>query len=500
MTWNHRHEESFMAIPEDTVVKATAMDTETTVTDDDETALINSISSLSLLSSQATVYEQHSYNTSLLAASSRSQNKEAVFSYKLKPHERQCLGYLQFQAQVASLNQVPAELAMVSGKSIVYVVLDTPANHYGSNEGAAEDNLFAHPLLNEALESLFVPISVIPLDSTTDQNKRLAVAQVGFLDESGAAIVPSLVKSELSLAALLRAMVAALTIKQPSTTIPLYLLELVQETSPATSNTSSTATTITTTNVEAQPNEFLRPAWFGLPVERVKTLTEALQHQPGVRSYQLARHVDGDDSHVVVQMLYNAKETSYSAMVRLALTGAQSLSPSASSSLPPPNALATHVLCQSNDECMAARVEVAKLTQLWSATNGSNEMSDEDLPGLGSVQIEYIGACETLHLEPYHDLSALCETPLRLVPMSRRQAVQANDKIQCGRFDEAVRLLSPRQGLILLDATRKGTREFQDVSELPLLEAWITVSDRVEPVTRKKFRAADPEHWLTESA
>jgi hypothetical protein len=291
-------------------------------------------------------------------------------------------------------------------------------------------------------------------------------------------------------------MVAALTIKQPSTTIPLYLLELVQEASSAT--TSSIETLIGTSNVEAQAQEILRPAWFGLPVERLKTLTEALRHQPGLRSYQLARHVDGDDSHVVVQMRYNARETSYGAMVRLALTGAQSLSQSSSSSLPlPPNALATHVLCQSNDECMAARVELAKLNQQWST---SNEMSDEDLPGLGTVQIEYIESCDTLRWEPYHDLTALRETPLRLVPMSLRQAVQANHKIQCGRFDEAVRLLSPRQGLILLEATRKGTREFRDVSGVPLLEAWITVSDRVEPMTRKKFRAADSEHWLTDSA
>ena len=130
-----------------------------TVREDDATVLSTSFASLSMMSSSTTINHEQSFassmTTTVTTMSMRAQ-PEGLFSYKLhKNKEHTCFGYLQFQANASCLQDVPTELAMVSGKPIFYIQTDLPDGHVRAGR-----EVFSHPLFVEVLQSLFIPVVV----------------------------------------------------------------------------------------------------------------------------------------------------------------------------------------------------------------------------------------------------------------------------------------------------------------------------------------------------
>lgn len=394
------------------------------VVDDDPTELLASFSSLCNMSSSTTINEHSSSSMSVVTS---MRDHEVLASYMLQKNVDGSFGYIQLQVQVSGLEDVPKELAMVSGKPIFYIMTDPI---HGINV-EAELDAFSHPLLVEALESLFIPVLITPKKDrpleikgfTCLEESELHAFAVGFLDEVGSDLVPPLSYDDLSSIAIVEAIVAALTAKQQA--IPKYVDLLAEEMRGITSVTN-------------------RRARFGL--DGVASPELAFAGLEGV----LATRVGSlhGQFEKVVEVVYDFKRLTFSALARFAIAKVPCET--------------TTIFCQSNDECMAARLEAVKLGKLEGMTT--------DL----QVFIEYVGFCT---FEPFIDLSALRQTPMRFVPLTELQSSKANSLIHDGRFNDATRLLSPRQVLILKEATRKGATDFPEASGFPILDAWIRVSD-----------------------
>jgi hypothetical protein len=117
------------------------------------------------------------------------------------------------------------------------------------------------------------------------------------------------------------------------------------------------------------------------------------------------------------------------------------------------------VYYRTNDERVAAQVEIERVRDSASTRQYS-----------GMIQLD----CDP---KP-----ALRRTPLRFVPLTGVQAARANRFARLGRFDEAVHLLSPRQGLILMKTMQKTTQKnLHDVIDVPILPAWISVCEKRDP-------------------
>lgn len=403
-----------------------------TGSDDDDTELLNSMASLSVFSSSHTI-QDHSFS-SFAASTQLSHTTNFHSCYRLQKNQNDCLGFLKAHTSVDSVETIPTELAMLSGRPIFYVLTEI-SNGQVSHSGNP-GNVFSHPLLLEALESLFVAVIVAPQteienesamedDEFSFSTNTLCVKQVGFLDESGRHIIAPLAFSDFSVLALGVMVMTVLMAKQQI--VPQYVRDLVDESS----------------HVGASPtNPDCRRAWFGL--EERSSTASAYRHLEGVCSAEMGclAEYEGD----VVEVLYDAKVTSYSTLVRFTLR-----------MLPDETAI---LLCQSNDERVAALVEAGRL-------------SEQERKEAQHVIVQHVENC---NFKPSANLFALKETPMRCVPLTAFQAAKANTLIQKGQLDDAVHLLSPRQGLILIEAKRVGPKGLSDGTERSILDAWIELS------------------------
>jgi hypothetical protein len=85
--------------------------------------------------------------------------------------------------------------------------------------------------------------------------------------------------------------------------------------------------------------------------------------------------------------------------------------------------------------------------------------------------VEFVGAMQP-SVDPKH---ALRKTILRFVPLTELQSARANRLCDMGAFNEAVHLLSPRQGQILMRSLQNSKKE--DLTDVPIVSAWKSVSD-----------------------
>jgi hypothetical protein len=111
---------------------------------------------------------------------------------------------------------------------------------------------------------------------------------------------------------------------------------------------------------------------------------------------------------------------------------------------------------QTNDERIAALMEIEHVKERLKVTEF-----------LGTIQLDY---------DPK---PALRRSPLRYVPLTELQATRANRLVHLGRFDKAMHLLSPRQGLILLrPQNMTAQNSFKDVVDVPISTAWMSLCDQ----------------------
>ena len=429
-------------------------------------------------------------------------------SYELHKHEHAELGYLQFRytsvaAATRAINKYKASSSTSSSSSssssykpkpnkpILLVQAEIPGDVDIGRD------ILSHPLLVEAAESLFVPVVEInaPHCRARTPSGKTCCTQVSFLfvsveeneekdqqqqQHQQVVIAPQ----QLTSSALVQTMVTAL--EQAGVTVPRYLSLLLKEQlgyeqHPSSTcnrnNVNSSKSSSTTTTTTRSRNQTAR---FGVIDP---ALAEAeLAGLEGI----LATQVGSLERQKVVEITYDSKVLSYCALVRYALY----------------QNLVNILYHQSNEERMVAMIEVKRLTSSRTFTCTSQNSSgggddDDDNNNNNNMTSAAVAVCE-LEDKPiqkaYDPKHALRQTPMRFVPLTPLQAVRANRLIHFGLFNEAVQLLSPRQGLILMKAMHlKAQKSFHEVVDVEMLLAWNSVCSQQHPKMLQE-QTGEPVH------
>ena len=397
--------------------------------DDEDTALLSSFASM-MMSSMNTLSEPSLFSS---VSSMHTQRKDELhLLHTLHRNEYECLGYLQLQACVLSFSSIPTELAILSQKTILYIETSLDAHTKTVESG----DIFTHPLILEAMESLFVPIAIVP--SHLPSTDFLHVAKIGFIDTSGHDVLPPISSEHLSTGSILVSMLQVLRMNQQL--VPSYLQNMVDD------------------SVVVHRRTTERCVCFGFPDLLLLPTEEELTVVDGVRSVQWGRFRNDEDSPVV-ECQYDSKATSFSTLVKHVLTKLQR----------PPRQII--VYCYSNDERMAARLEIIKLSQ---QQQGLDQRQRRQVAIVSQNQA-------TTVFEPEMDRTALRQTPLRFVPMTFQQAERAHRLFAERQYDRATNLFSPRQTQFLVTAIQGDSHEFHDVLDYPILEAWMSNVEKRPP-------------------
>jgi len=322
-------------------------------------------------------------------------------------------------------------------------------------------NVFSHPLIAEAIDTLFVAVHRKDVDdeitastrndydgvvcrasslttrkcksSIIINNKRSRPAAC-FLDDCGNCLVPMICVDRLNKAALVMAMIKALEVCHRP--VPKYLTILRDE--ECGRHGEDYRSTGWERGVPLRPKE--KQAVFGvadsaLGEVQFAGLDGVLKTQVGHIEHQRAVAVD-----------YDSNRVSYSCLVRHAFQ----------------RGLARVIYFRTNDERIAALIEVGRVQE--------------------GCQLVELSSGTVIHpdIDPKRDLR---RTPFRFVPLTGLQSTRVNRLVHLGRFDEAMHILSPRQGLILMKAMQhvSAQKSFHEVVDVPILPAWISVCDARHP-------------------
>lgn len=341
-------------------------------------------------------------------------------SYQMKQHKHKELGCMEFQYD--SLDKaLERSLTAHAAAPVLYIQAELP----GDTDAGLE--IFSHPLFVEASQSHFT--TVFCKDENYFGGRRSASGKsprthVSFLDHSGNEIVPTLFADGLTKTSMAESMIEVLEIYQQD--IPKYLLLVRDE----------------------ERGRIERRGPVGLPVP--------CHHRAvfGIKDSALGEvefaGLDGVistragvlDQQRIVRVSYDASRLCFGALVRYALK----------------HNIGRMIYYQSNDERVAALMEVGRVNE-------------------SSLVVKFRGSIQP----DYDPKPALHRSPLRFVPMTELQATRANRFVHLGKFNEAMHILSPRQGLIFMQARGKAAHNaFKEVVDVPIFPAWMTLCDTTE--------------------
>ncbi|KAL7575779.1 hypothetical protein ACA910_003108 [Epithemia clementina (nom. ined.)] len=372
-------------------------------------------------------------------------------SYQLRKNEYfEELGYMQFDCQTVGEAQ---PLALASGKPMLAIETRLPG------DSDAGKNVFSHPLVVEACQSLFIPVVRVVREEEDEAQRRRSMGtgaafvqrapsgkscrtKAAFLDpRSGAILAEPLYGDRLTLPYMVATMVDVLQNWKSCPAVPKFLSLLCEEETGKVDMSVNSQNGIKTKDYSAffatDDNALCEVEFAGLD---------------GVFATR-AVFIVGRRG---VEISYDSRKIAFCSLVRHALK----------------QDLASVVYYQTNDEKRAAEVEIARIEQ-------------------SSVTLDMFEG----GLQPDYDPKrALRKTPLRFVPMLDIQATRANRLVHMGRFDEAMHLLSPQQGAILMQAMRlTGQKMFHEVVDVPIMTAWISVSERKDPKSSDRKVSDDQE-------
>jgi hypothetical protein len=280
----------------------------------------------------------------------------------------------------------------------------------------AGTHILSHPLIVEAAESLFVTVQQKSLRTAPQSHlEPVQSNKVRVMDDNGVEVI-ELRGEHFSLAGICTAMVRGLEASRNN--VPAYLQLLCEEES----GCYHQSLTGTIQRVD-------RHAVFGMHDSNIGEVE--FGGLDGVLSTRRG-HIGHQK---VVQIKYDSIRLSYGNLVRYALR----------------REMASIIYCQSNDERIAARVEIERMDNTESQ----------------------IDAFVDKTIQPDHDPKhCLRQTMLRHVPLTDLQATRANRLVHLGVFNEAMHLLSPRQGRIMMQAMQGGSPRRMDFVDVPLVRAW----------------------------
>jgi hypothetical protein len=273
-----------------------------------------------------------------------------------------------------------------------------------------------HPLIVEAVESLFVTVNS-EIDLEVPGSPVCATVQI--LDEKGTPLLPHIGGDLLlrrNMVVVVELLVKSLT--KCSIEVPKYLQLLLEEESGRSEVLPS-----------GKRRKLDRIAIFG--VSDYHVIEAKFANAAGVLNIQAGLY----KGRQVLQVTYASRVTSFDSLLRYALS----------------SNFATSIYYQSQDEFVVAR---SVCDQLRRSYHIIGKIEDSSL--INNV---------------VDGRSGIRKTALRYVPMTSLQKVHANKLVHEGLFNEASHLLSPRQA-------EKMMRSFSNVNarrdfvDLPLIEAW----------------------------
>jgi hypothetical protein len=338
---------------------------------------------------------------------------ESEASYQINKHEFEELGCMQFH--FASFHDA-TNYSRTTRRPVLLVQAEMP----GDTEAGRE--IFSHPLIVEAADSLFTTVfnkgenySCSASRSASGKSRR---TRVGFFDELGKEIVPSLSADMLTRAGIAEAMIATLeACEQP---VPKYLKILYDE-----------------------ERGRIAPGPVGLPVpcyyRAVFGMNDSTLGEVEFAGLEgvISTRAGFLDKQKIVQVIYDSARLSFGSVIHYALK----------------RNVGDIIYYQTNDERMIATIQIQRLKENSKLTEF-----------LGTIQLDY---------DPKR---ALRKSPLRYVPLTELQATRANRLVHLDRFNEAMHLLSPRQGLIFMQARNTKVQKYlKDVVDVPILPAWMSL-------------------------
>lgn len=315
--------------------------------------------------------------------------------------------------------------------------------------------IFSHPLVVEAAESLFVTVQPRPLEPQDDDDgastrrsrfftNSSCRTRVRILDDVGSDVLPPV--EHMTIAEVVAAMVLGLELQD--TKIPKYLQLFLEEESGKLQVLSKT-----------RSRDIQRQAVFGMfDAVQAEVVFAGLSGVLSTRAGSFVRQQ-------AVQVTYDSRRLSYCALVRHGLRHAR----------------VNLVYHDSNEERIAATMEV----QRYEESIGKIQQRYAD-PNQASakVSIKVIKNVSGNMRAIPKSKPALRGSILKFVPLTDLQATQANRLIHLQQFHKAMHLLSPRQGLIAMQAMQAHrSNTFEDVVDVPICTAWNELSPSVASPT-----------------
>jgi len=281
--------------------------------------------------------------------------------------------------------------------------------------------VLSHPLIVEAAETLFVPVKSMEEHVSVNIAGQISYTTVRLLDDAGLDIVKPVKDKLLSVASVASAMIEALNACDMQ--VPTYLALLEEEYSGRRWKDPF---------YHLQRTD--RHAVFGMSCpNRGEVELAGLDGVLATRScYYQGNHV--------VQVTYDTTRLSYCSLVHYVLR----------------RDLTSTIFYQSNEERIVGIMERQRL-------NASK-----------AELVEFNESTMNKSVDPKHFLRT---TMLRFVPLTELQSTRANRLVSLGTFHEAMRLLSPRQGQILMRAIQNPTSMREEVVDVPITTAWKSISN-----------------------
>ena len=352
--------------------------------------------------------ENLSFQAQPVVASRPKPRLSAETSLKLIHAEEVELGCIRYS--FSRLEDAKREAA-ASQKPILYI------DFYIPGDTSIGGNILSHPLIVEAAETLFVPVQFRHDYAPVNVANQISYTTVRILDYCGDDLVKPIKDKQLTLASLASAMIGALIACDLN--VPTYLT-LVKE--------------------EQDARRWDGPLNCLRRIDREAIFGVQCPHQSEVHFGGLdgvistrSGYYDGQD---VCQVTYDTTRLSYCSLVRHALQ----------------QEITSIVYYRSSEERVVGIIEQTRLNAY-------------------RTELVELHEDQTIHqsVDPKH---ALRTTMLRFVPLTNLQSTRANRLVSLGAFNEAMHLLSPRQGHMLMRAMQNDPNTKKEAVDIPITVAW----------------------------
>ena len=306
--------------------------------------------------------------------------------------------------------------ARTSQKPVLCIEVHIPGNVTIGRE------VLSHPLIVEAAETLFVPVQCRQANVSINVAGQIPYTTVRLLDDSGVDLVKPIKGKRISVASVASAMIEAMNACDLTVRVPTYLTLLNEE--------HSGRRWEGPTNCLHRTD---RQAVFGMTCPRQGEVMFARLN--GVLSTR-AGYYQGNH---VVQVTYDTTRLSYCSLVQ-------------------------HVL------------QAYPMATIFYTSNEERIVGVIQRQRHNAVRADIAEFQETImnkSVDPKHFLRT---TMLRFVPLTDLQSTRANMHVSLGAFNEAMHLLSPRQGQILMRAIQNPNKR-KEVVDVPIISAWRSISN-----------------------